>query len=120
MLQPGGTVALFWVFTEDCPFLSEVGKLFDVYHNKIQLIKDYTKDAQTHLENTFSQVVRKEYQENLPYSHQKYLDLICTYSWIIAMEEDKRNELLASVKEILKKQPKTIYIPTKYVLLLGK
>jgi len=69
----------------------------------------------------FSQVELGEYDEEIEFTIEKYLDLVSSYGWVQKLAEEKRNNLLDDLKKLkFKGYGEPLIIPYRYVMILAR
>jgi len=128
-LTRGGTLALFWYYQrkEESDFVKNVGKILDRYGGVDRgpagsLVKQIADSTYAELSRSrlFTSVETREYEENIEFSKQKYLDLVTSHSWVQWLPEEKRRNLTEDLQELYKKYEESLIIPYEYVLVLAK
>jgi hypothetical protein len=70
-------------------------------------------------EENFEISYAQEYPWELSYTKDQYCDLQRTFSWVLALTDDKRDAFLQEIRSTLDGQ-KEIIAPLKTVLLIGQ
>ena len=129
ILKEKGSLALFWSYQRkwESSFVQAIGKVLNSYGeinrgpagSKVKQISDllYDKLKKSKL---FSQVEFKEYDRNIEFTKEKYLNLVLSYGWVQKLSEEKRDQLIKELQELLKKYKTNLIIPYRYVLVLAK
>jgi ubiquinone/menaquinone biosynthesis C-methylase UbiE len=129
ILKENGTLALFWSYQRkwESSFVQTVGKVLDNYGgidrgpagSKVKQISDSLHN-EFRKSKLFSQVELKEYDEDIQFTKEKYLNLVVSYGWVQKLSEEKRNQLIEDLQELLKKYEEPLIVPYRYVLVLAR
>ncbi len=127
LLTKDGALALCWSYQYgEAKFRQDVGKILDKYGKsegqtgpKIPL---YAASAHEELKKNslFKSVIRKEYQEDIKFSKEKYLNLVLTYHWVQLLSENKREKLVQDFHELYNRYGEILIIPYKFVVIIAK
>ncbi len=129
ILKAKGTLALFWSYQqkEESDFMKCTGKILDKYGGIDKgpagswgkQIADFTYDELSR-SRLFTSVETREYEEDIEFSKQKYLDLVISYSYFQRLPQEKRRSLTEDLQELYKQYEEPFIIPYKYVMVLAK
>ncbi len=129
ILKRRGTLALFWSYQrkEESDFVKAVGTVLDNYGEKDRgpagsRVKSFINALYDQLKQSkfFTSVEMREYDENIEFSKQRYLDLVISYGWVQVLPEEKRGHLIKDMQELYKRYTEPLVIPYRYVLILAK
>ncbi|MBI2665279.1 class I SAM-dependent methyltransferase [Candidatus Woesearchaeota archaeon] len=129
ILKPGGTLALFWYYQrkQESPFVTAVGSILDKYDGVDRgpagsRVKQISEELFHQLKTNyfFTSIMLKEYNAEIEFTREKYLDLVLSYGWVQSLPIEKRNLLVAELKQLNGKFKDSLMIPYNYVLLLAK
>jgi len=129
LLSTKGTIALFWSYQQKQKslFVQAVGKILDRYGgvdrgpagSKVRQIADSLYE-QFNSNKMIKDVRRKEYDEDLKFTTESYLDLVLSYGWVQALSEYQRSDLICDLQKLFVDCPKLIVVPYQHVLILAK
>lgn len=129
ILRNGGTLALFWSHQrkEESDFVKAVGKILDKYGgkdrgpagSKVRQISDALYGS-LRIDPVFSSVEMYEYEEELEFSKERYLDLVISYGWVQGLSLERRRNLVDEFRKLFQQYPEPLTIPYKYVLVVAK
>ncbi|MBI5393445.1 methyltransferase domain-containing protein [Candidatus Woesearchaeota archaeon] len=129
ILRNGGTLALFWSHQqkEKSDFVKAVGNVLDKYGgiergpagSRVKQISDNLYER-LKLNKLFTSVEMREYNENIEFSKERYLNLIISYGWVQILPENKKKDLTDDLQKLFKKYEEPLIIPYKYMLVLAK
>lgn len=128
ILKENGTLALFWSYQQNelSAFLQDKENILKKHLGKnlknMPLIKNYTDFSYEELKKNkwFKDVEKHEFFGEIEFSRRKYVDLILTYSGVLALSKKEQEDLAANILKLSKKYPEPLIIPYKYVLILAK
>ena len=129
ILKRRGTLALFWSYQrkEESDFVTAVGTVLDNYGKEDQgpagsRVKSFISALYDKLKQgkSFTSVEMREYDMDIEFSKQRYLDLVVSYGWVQILPEKKRKHLVKDLQELYKRYTEPLVIPYRYVLILAK
>lgn len=129
ILKPSGTLALFWSYQdkEASALVRDVSMVLDCYGgpnrgpagSRVREIADDVRD-ELRQRPWWSFIELRRYQEDVSFTRQRYLDLVLSYGWVQVLPEDKRDEMMHDIAELLQEQPEHFIVPYKHILVMAK
>jgi len=129
ILTDNGTLAFFWSYQQNgkSTIVKEVGKVLDKYGLKGagpvgSRMKDYANFTYNELREKplFSNIEKRKYSIPTPFSREKYIGLVLTYSWVLKLPQNEQKQLKEDLTRVLNRYQEPFIIPYKYVLILAK
>ena len=129
LLGGNGCLALFWNYQRknESTFVQGVGKILDNYDGIDRgpagsIVKQFADSLHTELRGNklFCQVEFKEYDEEIEFTKEKYLDLVLSYGWVQKLSDEKKTDLIKGLQNLLENYQEPIIVPYKHILLLAK
>ncbi len=129
ILKDNGALAFFWSYQQKgkSEIVKEVGKVLDKYGLKGagpvgSRMKDYAYFTYNELQENplFSNIEKRKYSIPTPFSREKYIGLVLTYSWVLKLPQNEQKQLKEDLTRVLHRYQEPFIIPYKYVLILAK
>ena len=122
LLKNKGTLVIFFGRHDydKSEFLKKLRKVFIKHCSYYPFSKNHKKMREVEIiekSSMFEKPRVNEYKTSLKYSKIKMLNLIKSFSWVIALNEKEKKEFFKDVKSILSKEKSTLIIPMKYFLI---